>query len=337
MLGAAEKFNVHNYIDSLSKATDKGMVQAGAIQEVNSFEDAFSFGDRTRTFLKVQDGCDYKCTFCTIPQARGKSRSASIDKTIANAVNIASRGVKEVVLTGVNIGDYGIDVDGNRQATFLDLVKELDQVAGLERIRISSIEPNLCSDEIIDFVAGSNRFVPHFHMPLQSGSDRILGLMKRRYRSDLYRDRVSHIKTIMPHCCIGVDVIVGFPGERDEDFQETVSFLKDLEISYLHVFTYSERANTPATEMGNPVPMYIRKERNEILRQLSEKKKRAFYEAHLGQERIVLVEQSKNPKHLTGFTDNYIKVSLSPSEAAVNGLLPVTLHEINERGLVEVV
>ena len=337
VLGAAEKFNVHNYIDSLSKATDKGMVQAGAIQEVNSFEDAFSFGDRTRTFLKVQDGCDYKCTFCTIPQARGKSRSASIDKTIANAVNIASRGVKEVVLTGVNIGDYGIDVDGNRQATFLDLVKELDQVAGLERIRISSIEPNLCSDEIIDFVAGSNRFVPHFHMPLQSGSDRILGLMKRRYRSDLYRDRVSHIKTIMPHCCIGVDVIVGFPGERDEDFQETVSFLKDLEISYLHVFTYSERANTPATEMGNPVPMYIRKERNEILRQLSEKKKRAFYEAHLGQERIVLVEQSKNPKHLTGFTDNYIKVSLSPSEAAVNGLLPVTLHEINERGLVEVV
>ncbi|MFT6807977.1 MAG: threonylcarbamoyladenosine tRNA methylthiotransferase MtaB [Saprospiraceae bacterium] len=336
VLGAAEKFNVHNYIDSLSKTTDKGMVQAGAIQEVNSFEDAFSFGDRTRTFLKVQDGCDYKCTFCTIPQARGKSRSASINKTIANATEIASKGVKEVVLTGVNIGDYGIDVEGNRQATFLDLVKELDQVEGLERIRISSIEPNLCSDEIIDFVAGSNRFVPHFHMPLQSGSDRILGLMKRRYRSELYRDRVRHIKSVMPHCCIGVDVIVGFPRETDEDFQETVSFLKELDVSYLHVFTYSERAKTPAADMEDPVPMHIRKERNEILRQVSEKKKRAFYEQHLGQERIVLVEQSKNPERLTGFTDNYIKVELSPSQGSVNGLVSVNLKEINERGLVEV-
>ncbi|MFT4565362.1 MAG: threonylcarbamoyladenosine tRNA methylthiotransferase MtaB [Saprospiraceae bacterium] len=336
VLGAAEKFNVHNYIDSLSKTTDKGMVQAGAIQEVNSFEDAFSFGDRTRTFLKVQDGCDYKCTFCTIPQARGKSRSASINKTIANATEIASKGVKEVVLTGVNIGDYGIDVEGNRQATFLDLVKELDQVEGLERIRISSIEPNLCSDEIIDFVAGSNRFVPHFHMPLQSGSDRILGLMKRRYRSELYRDRVRHIKSVMPHCCIGVDVIVGFPGETDEDFQETVSFLKELDVSYLHVFTYSERAKTPAADMEDPVPMHIRKERNEILRQVSEKKKRAFYEQHLGQERIVLVEQSKKPERLTGFTDNYIKVELSPSQGSVNGLVSVNLKEINERGLVEV-
>lgn len=334
VLGAAEKFNVHNYVQSLGKSSDKGMVQAGAIREVNSFEEAFSFGDRTRTFLKVQDGCDYKCTFCTIPQARGKSRSASIDDTVANAHKIAALGVKEVVLTGVNIGDFGIGLDGSRGATFLSLIRALDQVSGLERIRISSIEPNLCSDDIINFVSRSARFVPHFHMPLQSGSDRILALMKRRYRRGLFRDRVLLIKQMMPHCCIGVDVIVGFPGETEKDFMETHDFLTDLNISYLHVFTYSERANTPASSMGDVVPMEIRKKRNDILRQLSEKKKRAFYQAHLTDLRPVLIEQgSKSDRH-TGFTDNYIKVDLPLSIGDINAIVDVRLHTINDEGTV---
>jgi len=309
VLGAAEKFNVVNYVDTLSKAPGQGMVKADAITEVNSFESAFSFGDRTRSFLKVQDGCDYKCTFCTIPQARGKSRSDTIDNVVANAKNIAQLGIKEIVLTGVNIGDFGILEDEKRKdQNFLALIKELDKVEGVERFRISSIEPNLCSNDIIEFVSKSDRFVPHFHMPLQSGSDDILKIMKRRYKSSLYQDRVAYIKSVMPHCCIGVDVIVGFPGETDEHFMQTYGFINELDISYLHVFTYSERANTPAAEMENTIPMATRRERNEKLRILSQKKRRAFYDNHVGEIRPVLFESSKKADMMNGFTDNYIKV-----------------------------
>ena len=309
VLGAAEKFNVVNYIDSLAKAPGQGLVKAGEIQEVNGFESAFSFGDRTRSFLKVQDGCDYKCTFCTIPQARGKSRSDTVSNVVANALKIASLGIKEVVLTGVNIGDFGIAENQDRKdQNFLELITALDEVEGIERFRISSIEPNLCSNDIIKFVAKSKRFVPHFHMPLQSGSDEILKLMKRRYKSSLYQDRVSYIKKVMPHCCIGVDVIVGFPGETEEHFMETYNFLNELEIAYLHVFTYSERANTLAAEMTGLVPMNVRRERNEKLRILSQKKRRAFYDKHIGNIRPVLFESSKKEGMMNGFTDNYIKV-----------------------------
>ena len=323
VLGAAEKFNVVNYIDSLSKAPGQGMIKADAITEVNSFESAFSFGDRTRSFLKVQDGCDYKCTFCTIPQARGKSRSDSITNVVANAEKIASLGIKEIVLTGVNIGDFGISEDQKRKdQNFLDLITELDKVLGVERFRISSIEPNLCSNEIIAFVSKSDRFVPHFHMPLQSGSDEILKMMKRRYKSSLYQDRVAFIKSIMPHCCIGVDVIVGFPGETEEHFMETFNFLTELDISYLHVFTYSERANTPAADMENAVPMAIRRERNEKLRILSQKKRRAFYDKHVGEVRPVLFESSKKEGFMNGFTDNYIKVEAPLKPDFVN-----TIHD----------
>lgn len=329
VLGAAEKFNVHNYVDAISKASDKGLVKAGSVSEVNSFEEAFSFGDRTRTFLKVQDGCDYKCTFCTIPQARGKSRSATIDQVVQNAKDIASQGVKEIVLTGVNIGDFGIDSNGRRKDRFIDLIRALDQVSGVERFRISSIEPNLCSDEVIEFVAASKRFVPHFHMPLQSGSNEILAKMKRRYRSDLYEDRVSLIKEIMPHCCIGVDVIVGFPGETEAHFQETVSFLQELPVSYFHVFTYSERANTPAAEMEGVVPMEERRRRNKMLRILSEKKKQGFYEKHLRQVRKVLVEGRDEQGFYTGFTDNYIKIKANDEALATNKLIELQLNQIN--------
>lgn len=330
VLGAAEKFNVHNYIDSISKSSDKGMVNAGDISEVNSFEEAFSFGDRTRTFLKVQDGCDYKCTFCTIPQARGKSRSTSVESVVANAKKIAADGVKEIVLTGVNIGDFGINTDGQRTERFLDLIQALDEVEGIERFRISSIEPNLCDDDIISFVAASKRFVPHFHMPLQSGSDEILKMMRRRYRRSLYSERVSHIKSIMPHCCIGVDVIVGFPGETESHFHETVDFLTKLDISYLHVFTYSERANTIAAEMGASVPMNIRRKRNEILRTLSQKKKHHFYQQHLGEVRPVLVEEGSGGV-LGGYTDNYVRVTLDNYTGEVNGITSVELGEIDEK------
>ena len=330
VLGAAKKFNVQNYVDGLSKSTDKGMVRAGEIKEVNSFHEAFSFGDRTRTFLKVQDGCDYKCTFCTIPQARGASRSASIDQVVNNAKRIATEGTKEIVLTGVNIGDFGLNSQGKREATFLDLIKELDQIQEIERIRISSIEPNLCSNEIINFVASSTRIMPHFHMPLQSGSDRILGLMRRRYRRAIYTERIQQIKETIPHCCIGVDVIVGFPGEREDEFLETFTYLTALDVSYLHVFTYSERANTPAVLMDGVVPMNIRRQRNEQLRQLSLRKKRAFYEAHLGSERTVLLEESRDKGKLTGFTDNYIKVQVEREMLSVNSLKKVRLTQLNE-------
>lgn len=343
VLGAAEKFNIIKYVDGLSKTTDKGMVMAGEVSEANSFVDAFSFGDRTRSFLKVQDGCNYKCTFCTIPQARGASRSDTIENALSNANRIAESGVKEIVLTGVNLGDFGNGtevIEGTKpkkEAMFIDLIQELDKVEGIDRYRISSIEPNLLTDEIIKFVAQSERFLPHFHVPLQSGSDKILKAMKRRYLTPLYSLRVDSIKSNMPHACIGVDVIVGFPGETDEDFKDTYNYLKDLDISYLHVFTYSERANTPATEMGDPVPMNIRRERNEMLRILSEKKKRAFYEKNLGSVRNVLWEQSKKEGVMTGFTNNYVKVQAPLNTQMIGGIQEVTLHEIGEDSLVSIV
>lgn len=332
VLGASEKFNVLHYVDNLSKATDKGLVRAGSIHEVHSFEEAFSFGDRTRTFLKVQDGCDYKCTFCTIPQARGRSRSAAIEQIVANARKIVHKGTKEIVLTGVNIGDFGIDSSGQRKQDFLSLIRALDLVEGIERIRISSIEPNLCTNEIIEFVAGSKKFMPHFHMPLQSGSDRILGQMRRRYKRGLYTDRVQYIKSLMPHCCIGVDVIVGFPGETKDDFLETVHYLQGLDISYLHVFTYSERTNTLAASLGNRVPMATRRERNKQLRMLSEKKRRIFYQEHLGQVRPVLVEEELRGGLLEGFTDNYIKVQISPVHNMENTIQEIQIGPIQENG-----
>lgn len=331
VLGAAEKFNIINYIDTLSKAAGKGMVNVGEVREADTFVESFSFGDRTRSFLKVQDGCNYKCSFCTIPQARGASRSDTVDSVVANAEKIAASGVKEIVLTGVNIGDFGNGtevIEGTttkKEALFIDLIKALDEVEGIERFRISSIEPNLCTDEIIDFVASSNRFVPHFHMPLQSGSDRILQLMRRRYKTSLYADRVAHIKKVMPHCCIGVDTIVGFPGETDDDFMDSYHFLESLDISYLHVFTYSERANTPAAEMTEPVPMQTRRKRNEMLRQLSEQKKAAFYANHSGETRPVLWEKSNRSGVMSGFTDNYVRTSRPLIEDHLNTIELVTL------------
>ena len=337
VLGAAEKFNILSYIDEISKTSEKGMIKAGEVTEANSFVDAFSFGDRTRSFLKVQDGCDYKCSFCTIPQARGASRSDTIENVVANAQKIADLGTKEIVLTGVNIGDFGNGtavIEGTKpkkEAMFIDLAQSLDNVEGIDRYRISSIEPNLCTDEVIDFVANSNRFLPHFHMPLQSGSDRMLKLMRRRYNRALYTQRVQHIKEVMPHCCIGVDVIVGFPGETNEDFMDTYDYLNNLDISYLHVFTYSERANTPAAEMEGAVPMHVRRERNEMLRILSQKKRRAFYKQHLGSTQDVLVEQDK-AGNLTGFTANYIKVNLPKDNSLLHTVVPVTLMSIAENG-----
>jgi len=336
VLGAAEKFNILNYIDSISGTSGKGMVIAGEVKEANSFVDAFSFGDRTRSFLKVQDGCDYKCTFCTIPQARGASRSDTVENVVSNAQKIADLGVKEIVLTGVNLGDFGNGtevIEGNKpkkQSLFIDLIKALDEVDGIERYRISSIEPNLLTEEIIGFVAGSRKFVPHFHIPLQSGNDKILKAMRRRYQTDLYKQRVEWIKTIMPHCCIGVDVIVGFPGESNEDFMDTYHFLNNLDISYLHVFTYSERANTAAAEMSDPVPMEIRRQRNEMLRILSQKKRMAFSNRFIGSARTVLFEHSRENGRISGFTDNYIKVSLPEDVNMINQIANVKLAFFDE-------
>lgn len=344
VLGAAEKFNILNYIDDLGHTHGKGLVRAGEVQEANTFNDAFSFGDRTRSFLKVQDGCNYKCTFCTIPQARGASRSDTIENAVANAEKIAALGTREIVLTGVNLGDFGNGtevIEGTKpkkEALFIDLIRALDQVEGIERIRISSIEPNLLTEEIIEFVAQSNKFVPHFHVPLQSGSDKILKAMKRRYLRNLYAERVSLIKKHMPHACIGVDVIVGFPGETEEDFIETYEFINGLDVSYLHVFTYSERANTPATEMDDVVPMKVRKERNVQLRSLSEKKKKAFYDQHIGTTRSVLFEHSKVEGQMSGYTDNYIKVTTNERPELINFIQEVTIGEYGEKGscLVEI-
>ena len=341
VLGAAEKFRLLDFIDDLSKAPDKGMVRASDVREANQFVNAFSFGDRTRSFLKVQDGCNYKCTFCTIPLARGKSRSDTVENVISNAKKIGEAGVNEIVLTGVNLGDFGNGtevIEGVRpkkEAMFIDLIKELDKVEEIERFRISSIEPNLCTDEVIEFVTNSERFVPHFHMPLQSGNDKQLKMMSRRYKRDLYVQRVAKIKKLMPHACIGVDVIVGFPGETDEDFLETINFIESLDISYLHVFTYSERANTPASEMEDSVPMEKRKKRNEMLRNLSAKKKEKFYKQYLGRYRDVLFEAHRDETKMTGFTDNYVKVEMSFQAEMINKIATVQLQNINEDGNVE--
>lgn len=341
VLGAAEKFRILDYIDDLSKTQNKGMVSAGEVSAAKDFINAFSFGDRTRSFLKIQDGCDYKCTFCTIPKARGASRSDTVENVISNARKIAAMGVREIVLTGVNIGDFGNGtevIEGlkpKKEALFIDLIKELDEVEGINRFRISSIEPNLCSDEVIEFVAHSKRFAPHFHMPLQSGNDKQLKMMKRRYPRELYARRVALIRQLIPHCCIGVDVIVGFPGETEADFLETYHFIKDLDVAYLHVFTYSERPNTPAYEMEDIVPVEERRRRNKMLTILSEKKKRAFYEQHMGEERTVLFEVHKDKSLLSGFTDNYIKIEMPYEEGLVNTLGQVDLVAINRNGAVD--
>ncbi|MBK8701679.1 MAG: tRNA (N(6)-L-threonylcarbamoyladenosine(37)-C(2))-methylthiotransferase MtaB [Saprospiraceae bacterium] len=331
VLGASEKFNILKFIDEISH-TGKGLVKSSDIHDVNQFVGSFSFGDRTRSFLKVQDGCDYKCSFCTIPQARGKSRSDTVENAVKNATKIAGLGIKEIVLTGVNLGDFGNGteiIEGNlpkKEALFIDLIQALDEVSGIDRFRISSLEPNLLTPEIISFVANSKRFVPHFHIPLQSGSNKVLKNMRRRYPRELYRDRVEAIKSQLPHCCIGVDVIVGFPGESEEDFFDTYHFLNDLDVSYLHVFTYSERANTPAAEMLGTIPMDVRRNRNEMLRILSQKKQRHFYEQFLGSVRKVLFEHhTAEPGLMSGYTDNYIKVVLPKDESLINQLCEVSL------------
>ena len=334
VLGAAEKFQLIDLLDGFEK-TPQARVLASEIKEATAFNNAYSINDRTRTFLKVQDGCNYHCAFCTIPLARGKSRSDSIENILKSAREIAATDVKEVVLTGVNIGDFGIQ-NGRREERFLDLVKEIDQVEGIDRIRISSIEPNLLTNETISYVAESNRFVPHFHIPLQSGSNKILRKMRRRYLRELYEDRVNKIKQLMPHCCIGVDVIVGFPGETHEDFLDTYHFLNELPVSYLHVFTYSERANTKAAEMEGVVPMKERSERSKMLRSLSEKKKRQFYEESLGQTATVLFEDDVVNGMMHGFTENYVRVAAKYDPMLINELKTVELKSINERGLVEV-
>jgi threonylcarbamoyladenosine tRNA methylthiotransferase MtaB len=333
VLGASEKFRLPEYIHDLSKKT-KAEVYSCEIEEADFFVDAYSFGDRTRVFLKVQDGCDYTCAFCTIPLARGKSRSDSIENAVKNARDIATKGVKEVVLTGVNLGDFGKGINGGktREEDFYSLIQELDNVEGIERFRISSIEPNLLKDEIIEFVASSKRFVPHFHIPLQSGSDKILKLMRRRYLSNLYIERVQKIKSLMPHCCIGVDVITGFPGETEEDFLDTYNFLNSLDISYLHVFTYSERENTDAKNMPDAVPMQIRKQRTKMLRILSVKKLRAFYEKFVGTDHQVLFESENKDGFINGFTQNYLKVKTNWDESLINNLKNVHLTSINADG-----
>lgn len=335
VLGATEKFKITDYLNDLSK-NDRGEVHSCEIEEADFYVGSYAIGDRTRAFLKVQDGCDYKCTYCTIPLARGISRSDTLENVLKNAGEIASKGIKEIVLTGVNIGDYGKGEFGNKkhQHTFLELVQALDTIEGVHRLRISSIEPNLLKNETIDFVAESRSFVPHFHIPLQSGSDKILKLMRRRYLSALYVDRVARIKTTMPHACIGVDVIVGFPGETDADFLETYHFLNELDISYLHVFTYSERDNTLAAEMDNVVPKKVRAKRSKMLRGLSVKKRRAFYEGQLGSTRTVLFEGENKGGYIHGFTENYVKVKAPWDPALVNTLHKVELTQIDEDGLV---
>ena len=338
VLGAAEKFRLLDYIEDLSKLPGKGLIRAGEVQEAKDFVNAFSFGDRTRSFLKVQDGCNYKCSFCTIPQARGASRSDTIENATSNARKIAAQGVKEIVLTGVNLGDFGNGteviegVKPKKEALFIDLIKELDEVEGIERYRISSIEPNLITNEIIDFVSQSKRFLPHFHIPLQSGNDKQLKAMRRRYNRSLYKDRVEYIKKVMPHACIGVDVIVGFPGETQEDFLETYKFINDLDISYLHVFTYSERANTPAAEMEGVVDMEERRKRNQMLSILSDKKKRHFYQQFIGESRPALIEKHKDENLLSGFTDNYIKIELPYQEELLNDITHIDLEKISDNG-----
>lgn len=327
VLGAAEKFNIASHIRQLAKG-DSAKISSCDIEDVSGFNASYSINDRTRTFLKVQDGCDYTCSFCTIPMARGKSRSDSIENVIRNAHEIAAGGSKEIVLTGVNLGDFGKGADGNgslafnnREENFFELIKQLDDVDGIERYRISSIEPNLLTNEIIDFVSKSKKFMPHFHIPLQSGSNTILGMMRRRYKRELYAERVANIKQLMPHCCIGVDVIVGFPGETNELFKETFDFLHSLDVSYLHVFTYSERDNTHALTIDNVVPMNVRYDRNKALRNLSYMKMQYFTNQHAGQTRPVLFEGNNKNAMMEGYTDNYIKVTTPFNQEWVNEIV----------------
>jgi threonylcarbamoyladenosine tRNA methylthiotransferase MtaB len=314
VLGAAEKFNIGQHIKELAKG-DSAKICSCDIDEVSEFHSSWSVNDRTRTFLKVQDGCDYNCSFCTIPLARGKSRSDTIENVVKNAEELAKSGVKEIVLTGVNLGDFspptlrGGDLENTEEKNFYSLIRDLDKVEGIQRYRISSIEPNLLTNEIIEFVAASKKFMPHFHIPLQSGNNKILGMMRRRYKRELYADRVKHIKTLMPHCAIGVDVIVGFPGETDEDFKETFDFLHSLDISYLHVFTYSERDNTHALTLKPVVPVHTRHERNKTLRNLSYMKMQYFMGQHVGQRRPVLFEGHNKNNMMEGYTDNYIRIT----------------------------
>ncbi len=322
VLGAAEKFNITTHLKEMTKGNSAKICSCD-IEDVNVFTASHSINDRTRIFLKVQDGCDYNCSFCTIPMARGKSRSDSIDNVVRNVEAIAARGGKEVVLTGINLGDFGKGFSGGKikEENFYDLLKELDEVDGIERYRISSIEPNLLSNDIIELVSNSKKIMPHFHIPLQSGSNKILGLMRRRYRRELYAERIGLIKTLMPHCGIGVDVIVGFPGETDEDFKDTVEFLNGLDISYLHVFTYSERANTYALELKPVVPVHVRNERNKILRNLSYQKMQRFTESHIGEVRKVLFETVSKNGMMEGYADNYIKVTVPYKKEWVNNIV----------------
>ena len=335
VLGATEKFKITDYIHDLTKK-DLGEIHSCEIVDADFFVGSYSIGDRTRAFLKVQDGCDYKCTYCTIPLARGISRSDSMESVLRNAKEISEKDIKEIVLTGVNIGDYGKGEFGNKkhEHTFLELVQNLEKVDGIERLRISSIEPNLLKNETIDFVANSKTFVPHFHIPLQSGSDKLLGLMKRRYKRETYTNRVEQIKRTMPHACIGVDVIVGFPGETDELFMETYNYLNDMDVSYFHVFTYSERANTEAAEMADVVDRGVRKKRSKMLRILSAKKKRAFYEKQLGTKTRVLYEGDNKEGWIHGFTENYIKVKTHWNPKLVNQIQDIELTTIDDDGLV---
>ena len=341
VLGATEKFNITSYINDLfanpdRRASNGAEIHSCEIEDADFYVGSYAIGDRTRAFLKVQDGCDYKCTYCTIPLARGISRSDTLENVLKNAAEISAKGIKEIVLTGVNIGDYGKGEFGNKkhEHTFFELCQALDEVAGIKRLRISSIEPNLLTNETIDFVAQSKTFVPHFHIPLQSGSDTLLKLMRRRYMTDLYLDRVARINKTMPNACIGVDVIVGFPGETQELFLETYNFLNQLEVSYLHVFTYSERENTPAATMEGVVPKNIRAKRSKMLRGLSAKKRRAFYESQLGSTLTVLFEGENKQGYIHGFTQNYVKVKHPWNPELVNTLREVTLLEIDEDGMV---
>ena len=335
VLGAKEKFNIMDYINDLSKQ-DICKIHSCEIDEADFYVGSYSYGDRTRAFLKVQDGCDYKCTYCTIPLARGISRSDKLENILSNAKNISQKGIKEIVLTGVNIGDYGKGEFGNKKHnhTFLEMIKALDSVEGINRLRISSIEPNLLKNESIEFVSKSNSFVPHFHIPLQSGSNLILKKMKRRYLREVYEDRVNQINSIMPHACIGVDVIVGFPGETEELFLETYNFLNKLDVSYLHVFTYSERQNTEASTMKGSVPIKVRKKRSKLLRGLSVKKRRSFYEKSIGSNRTVLFEGENKSGYIHGFSENYIRVRHPWNPGLVNKLKKVKLDLIDQEGFV---
>lgn len=338
VLGAKEKFNILSYLEDLEKTEHEGIVHSCEIEETDFFIGSYSIGDRTRAFLKVQDGCDYKCTYCTIPLARGISRSDTIENIIKNAQEIAQKDIKEIVLTGVNIGDYGKGEFGNKkhEHTFLDLITALDQVQGIERIRISSIEPNLLKDESIDLVAQSQRFVPHFHIPLQSGSDDLLKKMKRRYLTPLYQNRIEKIKSVLPDAAIGVDVIVGFPGETEEKFLETYHFLNALPITYLHTFTYSERENTEAAQMEGVVPIPERKKRNKMLRILSEKKKMAFYQSQLGKTLPILWEHENKNGMMYGFTENYVRVKKPFQTESANQIEHLKLYKIEDDGTVSV-